>query len=71
MSRRTAQIVCAVLFVGWCVASGWAFITSILGDCLHLEYCETIERLSVGLVVWRWLAGSLILFGGYRFFHRD
>ena len=71
MRRIAIQTLFLLLMLGWFLFSSFMFMAHTLGDCGDVVLCEEIKKVSVSLVFWRWLAGSLILFGAYRFFRKD
>jgi len=66
VSRAAARIVFALLAAGWFAFSVLTLLIATLGDCRVIETCTEVKDLGFWLVVWRWIAGCLILFGGYR-----
>jgi hypothetical protein len=71
VSRLAIQILFILLAVCWFAFSAFMLLGATLGDCGDLETCGEVKDLAFGLVFWRWVAGCLILFGGYRFFRKD
>jgi hypothetical protein len=71
VSRFQIQLLFVALTICWFAFSAFTLLDATLGDCMDEQLCIRLKDASTGLVLWRWLAGCLILFGAYRFFRKE
>jgi hypothetical protein len=71
VSRRAIQVIFVILGLLWGLFCLFELFVSVYGDCVDDELCVALKNTSAGLVLWRGLAVTLILFIAYRFFRKE
>ena len=72
MSRWAIQAVFVILALLWGLFCAFDLFVNVYGDCGEPDdMCEALKRTSAGLVLWRGLAVTLMLFIAYRFFRME